>query len=132
MTDTAVQSAAAEVDHWLSRFEEALTAGDSAAAAELFVEDAFWRDLVSFTWNITTVEGPAGVKDMLDHTLGHTKPRGWRTTEPPAEADGVTEAWIEFETEAGRGWGHLRLRDGKRERSSRRSQSSRATRSTPV
>ena len=113
MTDTAVQSAAAEVDHWLSRFEEALTAGDSAAAAELFVEDAFWRDLVSFTWNITTVEGPAGVKDMLEHTLGHTKPRGWRTTEPPAEAEGVTEAWIEFETEAGRGWGHLRLRDGK-------------------
>ena len=41
------------------------------------------------------------------------KPRGWRTTEPPAEAEGVTEAWIEFETEVGRGHGHLRLRDGK-------------------
>ena len=25
----------------------------------------------------------------------------------------MTEAWIEFETEAGRGSGHLRLRDGK-------------------
>ena len=50
---------------------------------------------------------------MLDHTLGHVKPRGFRATEPPAEAEGVTEAWIEFETEVGRGHGHLRLRDGK-------------------
>jgi putative flavoprotein involved in K+ transport len=34
-------------------------------------------------------------------------------TEPPAEADGITEAWLEFETAVGRGTGHLRLRDGR-------------------
>jgi len=113
MTDTAVQPVAAEVDQWLSRFADALSEGDSTAAAELFADDGFWRDLVSFTWNIKTVEGPAGVKDMLDHTLGHVKFRGCRTTEPPVEAAGVAEAWIEFETEVGRGRGHLRLRDGK-------------------
>ena len=113
MTDTAVQPVAADVDQWLSRFEDALTEGDSSAAAHLFADDGFWRDLVSLTWNIKTVEGPAGVKDMLDHTVGHVKPRGFRTTEPPAEAEGVTEAWIEFETEVGRCHGHLRLRDGK-------------------
>ena len=113
MTDTAVQPIAADVDQWLSRFDDALTEGDAAAAAELFADDGYWRDLVAFTWNIKTVEGPAGVADMLERTLGHAKPRGLRTTEPPAEADGVTEAWIEFETEVGRGYGHLRLRDGK-------------------
>jgi putative flavoprotein involved in K+ transport len=113
MTETAVQPAATEVETWLQRFAEALTAGDTQAAAELFGEDSFWRDLVAFTWNIKTVEGRAGVRDMLDRTLAHTQPRGWRTTEPPAAADGVTEAWIEFETEVGRGNGHLRLRDGK-------------------
>ncbi|HZC28959.1 MAG TPA: NAD(P)/FAD-dependent oxidoreductase [Gaiellaceae bacterium] len=113
MTETAVQPAATEVETWLQRFDEALTAGDTQAAAELFGEDSFWRDLVAFTWNIRTVEGRAGVREMLDHTLAHTRPRGWRTTEPPAAADGVTEAWIEFETEVGRGNGHLRLRDGK-------------------
>ncbi|MEA2275925.1 MAG: putative flavoprotein involved in transport [Solirubrobacteraceae bacterium] len=113
MADTAVQSAAAEIEQWLSRFDEALTAGDSAAAAELFADESFWRDLVSFTWNIKTVEGRAGVRDMLDHTLGHTRPRNWRAVEPPAAADGVTEAWIEFETEVGRGHGHLRLKDGR-------------------
>ena len=69
MTDTAVEPATTEVEEWLSRFDEALTAGDSAAAAELFLDDSYWRDLVAFTWNLKTVEGPAGVKDMLDHTL---------------------------------------------------------------
>ena len=110
-TETAVEPAAA-VDQWLASFEQALTEGDTEAAADLFAEESFWRDLVSFTWNIRTVEGRAGVKEMLDHTLEHVKPRGWHTTEPPAEAEGVTEAWIEFETEVGRGQGHLRLKDG--------------------
>jgi len=113
MTDTAVEPATTEVEQWLSRFEEALAAGDSAAAAELFLDDSYWRDLVAFTWNFKTVEGPAGVKDMLDHALAHTRPRGWATIEPPATAEGVTEAWIAFETEIGRGAGHLRLKDGK-------------------
>jgi putative flavoprotein involved in K+ transport len=113
MTDTAVQSAATEVEQWLSRFEEALTQGDTAAASVLFLDESFWRDLVAFTWNIKTVENPDGVKHMLDHTLEHVRPRNWRTTEPPSAADGVTEAWLEFETEVGRGNGHLRLKDGK-------------------
>jgi putative flavoprotein involved in K+ transport len=113
MTDTAAPPVAAEVDAWLARFEDALAQGDAAAAAELFGDDSYWRDLVAFTWNLKTVEGRDGVRAMLDATLGHTKPRAWRTTEPPAAADGVAEAWIEFETEVGRGRGHLRLKDGK-------------------
>jgi putative flavoprotein involved in K+ transport len=112
MTGTVAEPAA-QVEQWLSSFEEALTAGDAQAASELFLETSFWRDLVAFTWNIRTVEGPEGVRDMLEHTLASTRPRSFTTTEPPAEADGITDAWIAFETETGRGNGHLRLRDGK-------------------
>ena len=36
-------------------------------------------------------------------TAGQTGAHGFRVTEPAAEADGVTEAWIAFETEVGRG-----------------------------
>ena len=50
---------------------------------------------------------------MLEATLASAKPRGFATTEPPAEADGVTDAWFEFETDTGRGHGLLRLKDGK-------------------
>jgi putative flavoprotein involved in K+ transport len=112
MTTTAA-SPATEVDQWLSRFDEALTRGDAAAASELFLEDSYWRDLVALTWNLKTVEGPGGVRDMLEHTLGHARPGGWATTEEPTEDDGVIAAWIAFETGAGRGSGHLRLKKGK-------------------
>ncbi|HYH89565.1 MAG TPA: NAD(P)/FAD-dependent oxidoreductase [Solirubrobacteraceae bacterium] len=112
MSETAVQPAA-EVDQWLAHFDEALTSGDTAAAAACFLDDSYWRDLVAFTWNITTVEGPEGVRDMLDHALAHAKPRKWRVTEPPAADQGVTEAWLTFETEVGRGQGHLRLKNGR-------------------
>ena len=58
MSETAVQPAAAEVDGWLERFEDALTREDPAAAAELFLDDSYWRDLIAFTWNISDGRGP--------------------------------------------------------------------------
>ena len=117
MTDTLDRSqtrsdAAVRVDAWLSRFEQALQAGDAEAAAALFATDSYWRDLVSFTWNIVTVEGRDGVAGMLRETLATVQPRGFAAdpAEEPTEADGVTEAWIRFETAVGRGRGHLRLK----------------------
>jgi putative flavoprotein involved in K+ transport len=111
-TAAAPLPAATEVDQWLARFGEALEQGDAAGAAELFAPESYWRDLVAFTWNIKTVEGRDGIRDMLQHTLGHVKPRHWRATEEPDVADGVTTAWIAFETEVGLGQGLLRLIDG--------------------
>ncbi|EHR61569.1 flavin-containing monooxygenase [Saccharomonospora cyanea] len=113
ITDRPAQASSpqARVDAWLERFEAALTARDVEAAAGMFAVDSYWRDLVSFTWNITTVEGRDGVADMLGACLDHTCPSGFHTTETPTEADGVTEAWLEFETATGRGKGHLRLTD---------------------
>ncbi|HEX7841839.1 MAG TPA: NAD(P)/FAD-dependent oxidoreductase [Kofleriaceae bacterium] len=109
---TMAQSpAAARVNGWLARFEAALAARDIDAAAALFAPESFWRDLVAFTWNLKTVEGPGGVADLLRATLAHTAPRGFHIdpAEPPSEANGITEAWIRFETAAGRGHGHVRL-----------------------
>ncbi len=116
MTETLPSAeVAAGVTDWLSAFGDALAAGDPAAAAALFTEDCFWRDLVSFTWNIITLEGRAAITAMLAETLPRVQPGGWAITagEEPAEAGGVTEAWIGFETAVGRGRGHLRLRDGR-------------------
>jgi putative flavoprotein involved in K+ transport len=109
-TETMQRTAA---ETWLADFGDALEQRDVDRAAALFGELSFWRDLVAFSWNIVTVEGPAGVADLLRETLDRTDPTGWRITEPPAEADGVTEAWLEFETAVGRGRGHLRVRDGR-------------------
>ena len=46
-----------QISEWLSRFGAALDRKDRAAAAELFADECYWRDLISFTWNIKTLEG---------------------------------------------------------------------------
>ena len=104
--------ATGEVAVWLERFNVALETRDAAAAAELFATTSFWRDLVSLTWNLKTLEGRDEIRAMLEHTLDSAEPRDFRTTAPPTEAEGVVEAWLAFETKVGRGKGHLRLSDG--------------------
>ena len=94
---------------WLSAFEDALTARDVQRAAGLFAATSFWRDLVSFTWNLKTVEDRAGVADLLEHTLDGTDPSGFRLAEPADEDAGVVTAWFDFETGVGRGRGLVRL-----------------------
>jgi putative flavoprotein involved in K+ transport len=115
MTETLPSThAATTVRTWLSEFSAALASSDTTAAAALFTGDCFWRDLIAFTWNIRTFEGRGEITGMLDETLASVQPGGWKITdgEEPADAGGVIEAWIDFETAAGRGHGHLRLRDG--------------------
>lgn len=106
------QTAGQAVATWLDQFNAALADQDADAAAQLFATTSFWRDLIALTWNIKTVEGRDGVRDMLVHTLAGARPRDFHPSEEPTEAGGVVEAWLEFETEAGRGRGHLRLKDG--------------------
>jgi putative flavoprotein involved in K+ transport len=115
MTETLPSTeAATTVRTWLSEFSDALASNDTTEAAALFTGDCFWRDLIAFTWNIRTFEGREEITEMLDETLASIQPSGWRVTdgEEPADAGGVIEAWIDFETAVGRGHGHLRLRDG--------------------
>ncbi len=101
------------VNTWLGELDTALSSGDTTAAAALFGEDGYWRDLVAFTWNIKTMEGRDEIRAMLDATLENTAPSNWAIEGEASAADGVTEAWITFETGVARGKGHLRLIDGK-------------------
>lgn len=108
---SALLSPQERVDAWLSAFETALATRDIERATGMFAVDGFWRDLVSFTWNLKTLEGRAAIGDMLENRLAGTDPSGFRTRETPTDdGDGVVSAFIEFETAAGRGDGHLRLK----------------------
>ncbi|WP_208300521.1 NAD(P)/FAD-dependent oxidoreductase [Mycobacterium sp. DL592] len=98
------------VDAWLADFEAALAARDIERVAGMFAVDSFWRDLVSFTWNIKTVEGRDAIAGMLAARLDDTDPSGFRTREEPTAEGDVTSAFIEFDTAVGRGTGHLRLK----------------------
>ncbi len=111
MLDT---TANARANALLSRFSEALEANDIEAAVALFAEESYWRDLVAFTWNFKTVEGRAGVRDLLKNTLKRVKPSNFRVAdgETATEDGGVLTAWISFETEIARGYGLVRFQNG--------------------
>ena len=107
------QTPTTQVADWLAALDTALKRGDAAAASALFNDESYWRDMVSFTWNIATAEGNAKVREMIERAVLPTKPSGWQLDGEATEAGGVTEAWIKFETAVARGYGHLRLMGGK-------------------
>ena len=72
--ENAPSAVAAE---WLARFAEALSASDAAVAASLFHDDGYWRDLLTFTWNIETMEGREAIEAMLGTVLAGVRPSGW-------------------------------------------------------
>ena len=111
MLDEALDAAVVAV---LDRLNAALEAKDAAAVAALFEADGYWRDLVAFTWNIRTLEGRHEIAAMLAAQLPAIRPRGFTITPGEAAEDGggFQQAWIDFETEAGRGHGHIRIREG--------------------
>jgi putative flavoprotein involved in K+ transport len=112
MTDLSTHPTQA-ASAWMADFDAALQARDTDAATALFGADGHWRDLVAFTWNISTQEGPPAIREMLQARLADVQPRGFAVEGEATEAGGVIDAWFTFETAVARGRGHLRLKDGK-------------------
>jgi len=116
MTETkmteAKMTATQQARQWLDSFEETLNSDNPAQAADLFEDGGFWRDLVTMTWNIKTMEGREAIRDMLSATAQRTRPTNWQISEEATEQDGVIDAWVTFETVDAIGKGHLRLRNG--------------------
>ena len=108
-----VTAATREVNNWLANFSKALVQKDILHATDLFEVEGYWRDLVTFTWNIKTLEGREQIAEMLEATLDVTKPAHWAIEGEASEAGGIYEAWLTFETHIARGRGHVRLRDSK-------------------
>ena len=98
---------------WLADFTSVLERNDVEAAVALFAPDCYWRDLVAFTWNISTQEGPEAIRAMLNARLADTRPAAFTIEGEATEAGGVVDAWFTFETAVARGRGHLRLQGGK-------------------
>jgi len=109
---TATHKPTLEAVAWVEKLAATLSSASPADAASLFEESGYWRDLVSFTWNIKTMEGRDAISDMLAATMTEAAPCNWQVEEDATETDGVIDAWITFETRIAKGRAYLRLRDG--------------------
>ena len=95
---------------WLDAFGAALEKHDLQAVDALFADDCYWRDLVSFSWNICTQEGKGAIRAMLENRLADVAPSDFALEGEASEAGGVIDAWFTFATRLSRGRGHLRLK----------------------
>jgi putative flavoprotein involved in K+ transport len=102
----------AGVGGWLGAFDRALAGSDVSAVLALFAEECYWRDFLSFTWNIKTMEGKSAIAAMLEATLAQASPSGWALEKAEAVRGGV-QAWFTFATRAGAGRGIFRLENDK-------------------
>jgi putative flavoprotein involved in K+ transport len=104
-----------EITNVLGALDKALSSGDVAAAVNQFLDDCYWRDLVTFTWNIKTLEGKDAIRDMLNAQLASVAPLNWRIAEGESatEDGGIITAWITFETGVALGYGLVRVKNGK-------------------
>ncbi|BAU97248.1 monooxygenase [Corynebacterium suranareeae] len=104
--------------NWLQSFEKATTSSSANEAAdaviELFEDDGYWRDLLAFTWNLTTAEGVNEIADMIRNTWPSSKLHKVELTDTPAdEGDGVTRVHFSCESADFKCTGIVRLRNGK-------------------
>lgn len=104
-----IASPQGRISTWLAKFNDALESADGDAVKALFAKDCYWRDLIAVTWNIKTMEGRDAIGAMASECAPNTHPRNFQIDGDAVEADGVTEAWLTFETDAARGVGHVRL-----------------------
>ena len=119
MTNLSTIDPQVAADTWLAAFDAAIARHDAQAAASLFLPDGHWRDLVSFTWHILTMNGTDEIAATLRGTLPDIRPSGFRVAPNRVAPRLVTragtptiEALFAFETAIGHASGVLRLVPG--------------------
>ena len=100
---------------WFKEFTQAIESKDIDKAAELFLDDGFWRDMLAMTWNFRTFEGKQKIKSFLRDRLESSQ-LGNLTLDPltvQLQQPYPDLAWIQgifsFETGIGKGTGVFRI-----------------------
>ena len=103
-------------EHWLAAFESALSSRDVDQIGGLFHQDCHWRDILAFTWDLSSAVGREDTTADLAAAQASTMARQFHLPpgrKPPRQVRRVgrdcIEAIFEFTTAVGRGAGIVRL-----------------------
>ena len=115
--DTFDKTLSGAAESWLSAFGTALSTADAGALASLMHPDSHWRDLLAFTWHISTVSGPDDISTALADSADDLKPQSFSidydATPPRMVMRGgrqdVLETIFRFTTKTGQCSGVLRM-----------------------
>lgn len=107
----------AVVDDWFSKFAKAIGLKDVQAIVDLFIDGAFWRDMLSLTWDFRTFEGKNAVSKFLQDQLSVFNPqpntfslqRDRIELQRPYQDIAWIQAFFNFDTNVGHASGVFRL-----------------------
>jgi Flavin-binding monooxygenase-like len=106
----------AVVSAWLSSFETALTRSSPPDLTSVMVENCYWRDVLSFTWDYRTFAGVEAVRRALGDTVHQVRPCNFRISPVRMKPrlgkrrDAPTlDGFFDFDTSLGIGNGFVRL-----------------------
>jgi hypothetical protein len=116
MLEKPAPSAEQTATQWVGAFGLALTSGDGAALAELFLPDSHWRNLFGISWQLATFSGNENLRHELSRRASEVRASGFRLDTAalaPRRAvvagREVIEAIICFDTSHGPGIEAIRL-----------------------
>jgi cation diffusion facilitator CzcD-associated flavoprotein CzcO len=101
---------------WLADLARSLGQANATTIEQLFLADAWWRDLLAFTWDLRSFHGPPAIALALLSSFESTAPSAFRVTKtrepdlPIFDGLDMVVAFFDFETAIARGNGVLRLK----------------------
>jgi cation diffusion facilitator CzcD-associated flavoprotein CzcO len=114
--DTASHEPAGVLRTWLSSFGAALESGDAVGLADCFVDDGYWKDILTFGWEFRTFSGSAEIARGFAESVADVRPRAVRGAPDrlaprlvKRSAKQVIEAFFDFDTAVGRSSAFVRL-----------------------
>ena len=119
MSEIIEQTVAKQVDpaglasEWLEAFETAAGLGDVESFLTLFADDCWWRDVLTVTWDLRTMRGPAAVRRLAGERLTSVRFRDLAIDDrlPANLEQGVITAAFTFQTRIAYVRGLVRLRE---------------------
>lgn len=115
--DTLETTLSAAAENWLADFSAALASGNAGALKNLLHPDCHWRDLLAFTWHVSTLSGQDSISATLADKAAKMAPQSFRVkydAAPPRMVmrggrEDVLETVFGFTTAVGRCSGVVRM-----------------------
>src|SRR5258708_2231926 len=109
MLEKLAPSAEEIATQWVRAFGLALTSGDEATLAKLFLPDSHWRNLFGISWQLATFSGNENLCHQLSRRASEVRGSEFRVDTAVVAGRDVIEAIIRFDTLNGPGIGSIRL-----------------------
>ena len=106
-------SADMQANNWLEKFFDSMRVQEYEGTTDIFEDNACWRDLLAFSWNIITVAGIDDIANMFKSTAAQVSVQEWEIVGDVTHVSNEISCWFTFVTAIAKCKGRLTLVDGR-------------------